>query len=468
MASPQLNYKVIMTVTVILVFIGLTMVLSSSMVTNTQSVDAEGISVFTEFLKQALVVAAGLVAMWVCLRVRPDTVRRSSPFLLLGAFILLILVLIPGIGVGGTEVGSNSWIRIGGVGIQPSEIAKFAIAVWGSAVIAARSRTHTSASAVLAPFVIVSGVFVGLVILQNDLGMMLSLGSVMLALIFFAGANGFMLGAIGLVGVAGAGLLSLAHSFRSSRFSSWYETFTLTFSDATSRGASYQSKQGIFSLADGGLIGHGLGQSRAKYYLPEAANDFVFAIIGEELGLVGAGLVVLLFGLLAWFGLRTAMAQADPFLRLLAAALTMGIVIQAFYNMGYVVGLFPMTGVQLPLISAGGSSAVVTLASLGLLASIARHEPKTISSMQHEGRPLIDRLLFLSEPRPYTPGQQQRERVREQPRRYGEPVTRRREPVRERERSSATPRGTRGRGAREAVPPPRRRRSYDNQRHRRR
>ena len=483
LAAPQMNYKVIMTVTVILVFIGLTMVLSSSMVSITN--DGDGIAVFTEFLRQAAVVAIGLVGMWLFLRVRPETVRRFSPVLLLIAFILLVLVLIPGIGVGGAEVGSNSWIRIGGVGIQPSEVAKFSLAVWGAAVIAARSRSYTTTLSVMLPFFLVSGVFLVLVILQNDLGMMLSLGSVMIALVFFAGASGMLLLGIAVLGAGGAVLLSLAHSFRSSRFSSWYETFTLSFSEETSRGASYQSKQGIFSLADGGLIGQGLGQSRAKYYLPEATNDFVFAIIGEELGLIGAGLVVVLFGLLAWFGLRTAMAQVDPFLRLLAAALTMGITIQAFYNIGYVVGLFPMTGVQLPLISAGGSSAIVTLASLGLLASIARHEPKTISSMQHEGRPLIDRLLFLREPKPYTPGQQQRDRVREQPRRYGEPVTRPRQPAGEHERARATPRattgstprGTRGRGAREAVPPPRPRRSQgpqgpqgtnDNQRHRRR
>src|SRR5699024_2594995 len=125
-------------------------------------------------------------------------------------------------------------------------------------------------------------------------------------------------------------------------------------------------------------------RSSDLYYLPEAKNDFIFAIIGEELGWVGASLVVVLFAVLGWFGIRTALAQADPFLSMLAATLTLGIVVQALYNISYVVGLMPMTGIQLPLISAGGTSMVITLGSLGLLANCARHEPKAISSMQHE------------------------------------------------------------------------------------
>ncbi|MDN6260063.1 MAG: putative lipid II flippase FtsW, partial [Corynebacterium sp.] len=414
LATPQFNYKVIMSVTAILVLIGLTMVLSSSMVT---SIDSDT-GVFGEFMKQAVVVAAGLVGMWFFLRITPSTVRNLSVVFLGISVVLLILVLIPGIGVGGTEVGSNSWIRFAGVGIQPSEVAKFSLAVWGAAVVAARSRVSNSARFVLNPFFVVAAVILGLVLLQDDLGMMLSLAAVVAAMLFFAGVSTVaLLSVLAVAAVLGV-IFSLQHAFRSARFSSWTETFSLSFNDATSRGATFQSRQGILSLSDGGLLGQGLGQSRAKWlYLPEAANDFVFAILGEELGLLGAGLVVILFGVLAWFGIRTATAQTDPFLRLLAAALTMGITVQAFYNMGYVVGLFPMTGVQLPLISAGGSSAVVTLASLGLLANIARHEPATVSSMQHEGRPLIDRILFLPEPEPYRPGQERRERVREQPKR---------------------------------------------------
>lgn len=461
LSTPQFNYKVIMTVTVILVVIGLTMVLSSSMVT---SIDSDT-GVFGEFMKQAVVVAAGLVAMWFFLRVTPSTVRNLSVVFLGISVVLLILVLIPGIGVGGTEVGSNSWIRFAGVGIQPSEVAKFSLAVWGAAVISARSRVSTSTGYVLNPFLLVVAVILVLDLFQDDLGMMLMMTMVIFALLYFAGFNVMALLAVVAVGAVGAVVYSLQRAYRNARLSSWTETFTLNFNDETSRGATFQARQGILSLSDGGLLGQGLGQSRAKWlYLPEASNDFVFAIIGEELGWIGAGLVVCLFGVLAWFGIRTAIAQNDPFLRLLAAALTMGIAVQAFYNMGYVLGIFPMTGVQLPLISAGGSSAVVTLASLGLLANIARHEPATVSSMQHEGRPLIDRILFLPEPEPYKPGLERRERVREQPKRYGEPVTRRRQPPPGEPVRSGT---SRHRGAREPLPEPRHRTSQQHNRRRR-
>lgn len=464
LATPQFNYKVILTVTAILIVIGLTMVLSSSMVTSIR----DDTGVFGEFLKQGMVVVVGLLAMWFFLRMTPNTVRNLSVLFLGVSVVLLILVLVPGIGVGGSEVGSNSWIRFAGIGIQPSEVAKFSVAVWGAAVVSARSRISNSTGYVLNPFLIVVAVILVLDLFQDDLGMMLLMTMVVFAILFFAGFNLIALGGVIVAGAIAAVVFSLQRAYRNARLSSWTETFTLTFDESTARGATFQSRQGILSLSDGGLLGQGLGQSRAKWlYLPEAANDFVFAIIGEELGWLGAGLVVLLFGALAFFGLRTAMAQVDPFLRLLAGALTVSITFQAFYNMGYVLGLFPMTGVQLPLISAGGSSAVVTLASLGLLASIARHEPETISSMQHEGRPFIDRLLFLPEPQPYRPGQERRERVREQPKRYGEPVTRRRQPPPGEPVASDRPAGSRPRGARESLPEPRHRNSQPHYRRRR-
>lgn len=464
LATPQFNYKVILTVTAILIVIGLTMVLSSSMVTSIR----DDTGVFSEFIKQGLVVGVGLVAMWFFLRVTPGTVRNLSVLFLAVSVLLLVLVLIPGIGVGGEEVGSNSWIRFAGIGVQPSEVAKFSLAVWGAAVVSARSRVSSSAGYVLNPFLIVVAVILILDLFQDDLGMMLLMTMVVFVILYFAGFNVIALLVVIAIGAVAAVVFSLQRAYRNARLSSWTETLTLTFDEATARGVTFQSRQGILSLSDGGLLGQGLGQSRAKWlYLPEAANDFVFAIIGEELGWLGAGLVVALFGVLAWFGLRTAMAQVDPFLRLLAAALTMSITFQAFYNMGYVLGLFPMTGVQLPLISAGGSSAVVTLASLGLLASIARHEPETISSMQHEGRPLIDRLLFLPEPQPYRPGQERRERVREQPARYGEPVTRRRQPPPGEPAVSDRTGESRSRWARESVPEPRHRNRQQHYRRRR-
>lgn len=423
LATPQLNYKVLLVVTACLTILGLVMVLSSSMVTSY----ASGASVFGEFIKQAVVVFLGLVAMWVALRMRPETIRKYSPWLLVIAIAMLIAVLIPGVGIGGEEVGSNSWIRIGPVGVQPSEVAKLALAVWGAATVSYRARATQRLSTGLGAFLAVSTAIVMLVLLQKDLGMMFSVGIVVAALIIFAGVSRrvitWVLGAVAVLGV----FAITRQSFRGDRIKTWKDALTLNFSESTTQGAAYHSHQGILSLSDGGMFGVGLGQSRAKwFYLPEAKNDFIFAIVGEELGLLGALFVVFLFGMLAWFGIRTALAQKDPFLRLLAATLTIGISVQAFFNMGYVVGLLPVTGIQLPLISAGGSSAIITLISMGLLCNCARNEPETVSSMQHEGRPLIDRILLLPEPQGYKAGEQRRNERRETAYSYGEPVTRQR------------------------------------------
>ena len=422
LATPQLNYLVIMAVTLILTVIGLVMVFSSSMVTSY----AGGSGVWSEFIKQAVVVVIGLVGMRFALQLRPTTIRRLAPWLLLLSLLLLVAVLIPGIGVGGEEVGSNSWIRIGPLGIQPSEVAKLALAVWGASILPL-SRRPGHASTAVPVFIGATAIILLLVLLQKDLGMMFALAIVVLALVFFSGISTRVMG-VSLVVLAVVGtLFTTLHSFRSARFTTWLETFSLQFTADSSKGASYQSHQGILSLSDGGMLGAGLGQSRAKwFYLPEAKNDFIFAVIGEELGFIGAAIVVLLFATLGIFGIRTALAQKDPFMRLLAATLTVSVVVQAFFNMGYVVGFVPMTGVQLPLISAGGSSAIVTLVTLGLLANCARHEPEAVSSMQHEGRPFIDRLLWLPEPVSYKAGDRRRAERRSTTQVYGEPVTRQR------------------------------------------
>ena len=421
LATPQLNYKVLLGVTVCLTGLGLVMVLSSSMVTSY----ASGASVFSEFIKQAVVVFIGLIVMWFALRMRPQTIRKYSPWLLVIAVGMLLAVLIPGVGVGADEVGSNSWIRIGPIGVQPSEVAKMALAVWGAATVSYRARATQRLNTGLGAFIAVSAVILILVMAQKDLGMMFSVGIVVAALMFFAGVDRRVFFALlAVVGLFGAFAITQA-SFRGARITTWKDALTLNFGETTTQGAAYQSHQGILSLSDGGLFGAGLGQSRAKwFYLPEAKNDFIFAIVGEELGMFGAVFVVILFGMLGWFGIRTAMAQADPFLRLLAATLTIGISVQAFFNMGYVVGLLPVTGIQLPLISAGGSSAIITLLSMGLLCNCARNEPETVSSMQHEGRPLIDRILLLPEPQGYKAGEQRRTQRRETAYSYGTPVTR--------------------------------------------
>lgn len=417
-ASPGFDYFMIRSIVFLLVGIGAVMVMSSTM---TWSV-LEGATVWNQALRQFMMIIAGLIAFWIALRTRPDTVRRWTPWLLALSFVLLIAVLIPGIGTGRLEVGSQSWIVLGPLRFQPSELAKVAIALWGATYLA--DRRHAPSSRLRSPFAfytVVASVMALLIAWQGDLGMAGNFAIVVGFTLLFAGVDLRVI--LAAVVVAAVGLLWVFFSggFRSNRFHVYFDALFGRFEDT--QGVAFQSYQGFLSLADGSVAGVGVGQSRAKwFYLPEAKNDFIFAIIGEELGLWGGALVIILFALLGYFGLRSAFRAQNQFQALMAGALTAGVVSQAFINIGYVVGLLPVTGIQLPMISAGGTSTIITLGSMGLLASVARHEPEAVSAMQSYGRPLFDRLVFL--PEPAAP----RTSVRRSPApasrdRFGEPVT---------------------------------------------
>ena len=297
--------------------------------------------------------------------------------------------------------------------------------MWGASILANKDpRKMFQLTNGFMPFIIVSVLCMGLIGAQGDLGMMVSFSIVVAFILLFAGVTWKFIGIV--AGFAAVLLVAVmaAGGYRSHRLLVYFDALFGHFEDT--RGVAFQSYQGFLSLADGSLFGVGLGQSRAKwFYLPEAKNDFIFAVIGEELGLWGGAVVIILFALLLFFGLRTARRAQNQFQALLAAAITTGIVSQAFINIGYVIGLLPVTGIQLPMISAGGTSAVITLGAMGLVASVARHEPDAVSAMQNYGRPLFDRMFFLAEPKaPRTPVRQAPRRVREAP--APTPVTARR------------------------------------------
>lgn len=412
-SRPGFDYFMIRSVVFLLVGIGAVMVMSSTM---TWSV-LEGATVWNQAARQFMMIVAGLVAFWIALRLRPDTVRRLTPWLLVIALALLVAVLIPGIGTGRLEVGSQSWIVLGPLRFQPSELAKVAIAVWGASYLADKRHTGPSMRSPFIIYTVVATVMAVLIAAQGDIGMAVNFGIVVMFTLFFAGVDIRLIFA---AFIAAGGLLVwlfLSGGFRSNRFHVYFDALFGRFEDT--RGTAFQSYQGFLSLADGSVAGVGVGQSRAKwFYLPEAKNDFIFAIIGEELGLWGGALVIALFAALGYFGIRAAFRAQNQFQALMAGALTAGVVSQAFINIGYVVGLLPVTGIQLPMISAGGTSTIITLGSMGLLASVARHEPEAVSAMQSYGRPLFDRLFLLPEPAV------RRAPVRREPReRFGEPVT---------------------------------------------
>ncbi|MBN9107778.1 MAG: putative lipid II flippase FtsW [Pseudonocardia sp.] len=387
---PLTSLHLVLGVFGLLTTFGLVMVLSASSVESLTS----GGSSYSVFTRQVMFCAVGLVVFYVGLRIKPTTLRAVSPVLLIVCAVLLALVLIPGLG--SVRGGSRAWFTLGPFAFQPGEPAKVALALWGAHVLATRRKVMHRWKHALSPVVPVALVLATLMVLEPDLGMTVSLGIVLIALLFFAGARGRLLLALAGGGLAGALILGLTAGYRQSRITS----FLSAGSDPL--GPGYQATQALYSLADGGLFGVGLGQGRAKWsYLPNAHNDFIFAIIGEELGFIGAFAVLALFATLAYTGLRIATRSADPWLRIVCSTLTAWLVVQAAINIGYVVGLLPVTGLQLPLISSGGTSLVVTMFAFGVLANAARHEPEAVAVLRNGGQGRIARLLRLPVPEPY-------------------------------------------------------------------
>lgn len=392
LGRPMTSFHLIIAVAALLTTLGLTMVLSASGV---YSYDQDG-SPWAVFGKQVLWTVIGLFAFYIAMRVPVQMMRRMafSGFAL--TIVLLILVLIPGIGT--VSNGSRGWFVVAGFSMQPSELAKIAFAIWGAHLLAARRMEQASLREMLIPLVPAAFVALALIVAQPDLGQTVSLGIILLGLLWYAGLPlRVFLSSLFMV-VLSAAVLAMAEGYRSARVQSWLNP------GADTQGSGYQARQARFALANGGVFGDGLGQGAAKWnYLPNAHNDFIFAIIGEELGFIGAGGLLCLFGLFAYTGMRIARRSADPFLRLLTATATLWIMGQVFINVGYVVGLLPVTGLQLPLISAGGTSTATTLFMIGIMASAARHEPEAVAALRAGRDDRVNRLLRLPLPAPYVP-----------------------------------------------------------------
>jgi cell division protein FtsW len=373
----------------LLTLFGLVMVLSASSV---ESFTADGSS-YSVFTRQLMFCVPGLLLFWAGLRISPRTLRALAPAALIAGAVALVAVLL----VGDVRNGSRSWFVMGSFSVQPSEAVKVALTVWGAHVLVARRAVMHRWKYALSPIVPVAVVLLTLLVLQPDLGMTVSLGIVLIALLFFAGAPMRLMLALTVGALGGAVVLALSASYRLSRISAF-----LSPESVDPLKAGFQSNQALYSLADGGLFGVGLGQGRAKWsYLPNAHNDFIFAIIGEELGFLGAFAVLALFATLAYTGLRIAFRNTDPWLKLVVATSTTWLVAQAAINISYVVGLLPVTGLQLPLISSGGTSLVVTMFVFGILANAARHEPEAIAALKQHGQGRVARLLRLPLPLPY-------------------------------------------------------------------
>ena len=397
LARPLTSWHLVLGVCALLTLFGLVMVLSAS---NVESYTKVGSS-YAVFVQQLTFCGLGLVLFWLGLRMPVRMLRGTCGLFLLVCLALLVMVLSP---LGAEINGAQKWLRLGSLSLQPSEPAKLALALWGAHVLVTKRALLRQWRHLLVPLVPMAIVIFALVMLQPDLGTTITLAIVLLALLWFGGAPGELFGAIAVAAVAGAVAMAGIAGYRSARIQSFVHP------GADPQGAAYQARQAMFSLADGGWWGVGLGQGSAKWdYLPNAHNDFIFAIIGEELGFVGCLVVLLLFGTLAYVGIRIAARNTDPWIKLVSATITTWLVGQAAINIGYVVGLLPVTGIPLPLISSGGTSIALTMLAFGLLANFARHEPQAVSTLRHEtvrsGRHGgLSRLLHLRSPVSYPVG----------------------------------------------------------------
>jgi cell division protein FtsW len=354
-----------------LVLIGVLMILSASSV---QAYSRFGTS-FSYFKRQMIGVALGLVAMAIMARSDYRRLRPLARPLLGVCLLMLVAVILPGIGA--TRGGSSRWLIIGPLSIQPSEIAKLALIIFVATVLEAKGVKIRDPRELAVPVLPMTGLIALLVLAQPDLGTTIILGGSVLVMLFLAGAqmrHVLLLTALGLVSVV---ILAFTRSYRRERVFS----FLNPWADPLNTG--YQVIQGQIALGSGGFFGLGLGASRQKWsYVPNAHTDFIYAIIGEELGLAGTLTVLLLFVFFMYLGIRIARQAPDRFGMLLAGGITGVVAMQALINMGAISGLLPITGVPLPLISFGSSSLVLTMASVGILLSIAKRGKRTSGKSQ--------------------------------------------------------------------------------------
>jgi cell division protein FtsW len=353
----SLDYHVLVLVTLGLVAFGLVMVYSASSARATLAADDPAY-----YLKrQAVYAFAGVVALVLLSRMDYRRLRFAVAPLLLGSFALLVAVLVLGTPVN----GARRWLSLGPATIQPSELAKLALVLWLAAYLARRPAPQ-SLGELLRPIGLVVGSVFALVIVEPDLGTAIAISIMAAAVLVVAGTRLPTLAAAGTIGFFLVAAAIWLEPYRRERLLSFLDPWQ------DPEGAGFQSVQAMIALGSGGFFGNGLGESVQKvYYLPEASTDMIFAIVGEELGLLGAFGVIAAFVAFGYAGFNVALGCRDPFGKLVAAGVTALVCGQAAVNVSAVMGLAPLTGIPLPFVSYGGSSLVVGLASVGILLNIA-------------------------------------------------------------------------------------------------
>lgn len=342
--------------------IGVVMVYSSSAVSAYVNFDDS-----YYFLKRQIIWASlGLLAMVFTMNVDYHIWRKLAKPVMVVTLILLVLVLVPGLGK--VVNGARRWLGFGSLYLQPSEIAKLSMVLFTSTSLAKHQERISSFLRGIVPQLLMLLVVFALILKEPDLGTALSIAGTVFVLLFVSGAKMKHLSSLGAVGVIGIIAAVLFEPYRMKRL--------LAFSDpwADPLDTGYHIIQSLYAIGSGGLFGVGLGRSREKFlYLPEPHTDFIFAILGEELGLIGTLTVIVLFFLFAWRGLKVAISAPDIYGSVLATGLTTMIMVQALMNIAVVTASMPVTGIPLPFLSFGGSALIFTLAGVGILLNISRY-----------------------------------------------------------------------------------------------
>jgi cell division protein FtsW len=402
-----LEHRLLLTATLCLLAGGAVMVYSASSARTLLQGDGDGTAYLVKYLMYG---AVGLVLMQLIARQGLASVRRYTPYLLLIAFVLLLLVLVPGVGV--KVNGARRWLGAGPLQFQPAEIMKLALVLHAAALMSARPKLALSLRTAAGPVMGVGAAAVLLVAMQPDLGTALVICFTLAAMLVAAGMPLRHLALVAGVGAFLVLVFAILEPYRRARLTAFLNPW------ADAGGSGFQSVQGQIALGSGGFLGLGPGQSVQKvFYLPEAHTDFILAVIGEELGVAGICVLLSLYGMIGYAGLRTARAAKGAYAKLLAAGLTSLILCQALLNVYTVLGLAPLTGVPLPFISSGSTSLIVLLCAMGLLLNVAQGGTVPLRAVRpardrdERGRAADDRDRRRRDSRPRRPGTGHRRRA---------------------------------------------------------
>jgi cell division protein FtsW len=362
MARKLKSDKVLFTATLLLVCSSIVMVYSASAVVALERFDQP----YIFLTKQALWAVLGLAVLGITMRVDYRTYRNDA---FIWSLLLFVAVMLVAVLFSRPVNGTRRWFNLGGLGLQPSELAKLACVLFTAMILERRMHRINDLRYSLLPIAIVAGGLVGLILLQPDFGTSMAVLLIVGTMVFAAGLHyKFFIGSL-LAVLPALYIVLMSADYRRRRLLAFWDPW------ADPLGDGFQIIQSLIAVGTGGVFGRGLMAGVQKlFYLPEPHTDFIFAVIGEELGLVGATGIVICFCVIAWRGLRIAMRAEDSFGAFVALGLTTMIAVQAFVNMSVVLGLMPTKGIPLPLVSNGGSSLLINLLGMGLLLNISQHE----------------------------------------------------------------------------------------------